>query len=165
MTSRAQEWLSFLSDPAHPMVAREAAWIAGSDVREISMLLRDTRGLSPFSDDQINMSLLQATLEQLPQWGVFAAGKSDSLPTDLCDQIGELYIALRITPAPRHSLLTLLALLGGEKDLIFFANSSWMIRQQGVQMRRHRCYPSFDSSPPTRASSFQTFWKAWQTLI
>ena len=117
MSSRVEEWLTFLADPAHRIAAREAAWIAGADICEISVLLHEIRGLSPFSEDQINLPLLQATLEYLPHWGVLAAGKSDSLATDLCDPIGELYIALRTTPAPRHSLLTLLALLGGEKDL------------------------------------------------
>ena len=65
------------------------------------------------------MRPLQATLEHLPQWGDLTAGNSDSLPTELCDQIGELYSALQTTQAPRHCLLTLLALPGGEKDLIF----------------------------------------------
>ena len=117
MSSRALEWLSFISDPAHRIDAREAAWIADSDVREISILLREIRGLSPFSEDQINVPLLYATLEHLPQWGALAASKSDSLPADLCDHIGELYISLQTTQSPRHSLLTLLTLLGGEKDL------------------------------------------------
>jgi hypothetical protein len=68
MSSRAQEWISFLSDPAHRVDARDASWIAGSDVCEISILIRELRGLSPFSEDQISAPLLHATLEHLPQW-------------------------------------------------------------------------------------------------
>lgn len=117
MSARAQKWISFLREPTRRGVAPDATWIASANVDEISFLLREIRGLSPFTEDELNLALLQATLENLPQWATVTTRKTDSLPTDVSDQIGALYGDLETVQVPRASLLTVLAVMGGKKDL------------------------------------------------
>ncbi len=117
MSPRTEKWISLLGDPTQHVVASEAAWIAHADVSEISILLREIRGLAPFAEDQVNMDLLQVTLDNLSPWAIVATGETSSLPSDICNQLGALYTALQTSRVSRHGLLSALALLGGKKDL------------------------------------------------
>ena len=105
------------------MERNAATWISSLRLEHFCDLLNKTTGFAPFSRQVVNIEVLRATLEQVPQWATKAKANSNLDTIDVTNEVTKLYDALApVTEVPRQNLLSLLATLGGKKNLVFFCD-------------------------------------------
>lgn len=121
MSAQVDLWIKTLSRPDASVDAHAARWIATATVAEITLLLEKTTGLAPIFQQTVNTDALRSTLESLPRWATRFAPDTREDPLELAEPISACYIALTsVEKIPRQHLLSVLATLGGKKNLNFF---------------------------------------------
>lgn len=123
MITQIEQWIARLQNPNAVLERHGATWIPSISAEHFVDLLDKTTGFAPFSRQTVNIDVLRATLEQVPQWAAQIKTKSAADSIDIANSLSELYAALANVPeVPRQNLLRTLATLGGKKNLHFFCD-------------------------------------------